>query len=182
MIQHPAMRHGIFTDSWPLLERVARFMATRADTARIWSFYRAQGYAVHSLEDVAAVPYAVREHKVSLLRAHYRACIVGEMATGQLAGPLSPAVGVPLLVLILLDWGSQMGWAYGVDMHQSKAQALLAAIVSGDLASEITGAGRKSPAQMALRLLFMGWGQELWWADRVMAHVRRAFRPAPLSL
>lgn len=182
MIQQPAMRYRIFTDSQPLLERAARFMAMRADTARIWSFYRAQGYVVHTLEDVAAVPYAVREHKVSLLRAHYRACILGEMATGQLAGPLSPAVGVPLLALILLDWGVKMGWGYGVDMHQSKAQTLLAAIVSADLAAEITGAGGKSPAQMALRLLLMGWGQELWWADRVMAHVRRTFRTAPLSL
>ncbi|MCY0909551.1 MAG: hypothetical protein OWR62_14300 [Sulfobacillus thermotolerans] len=184
MIQPSIERPRFWVDTRLAFERAIQIMTTHVDPRGIWNFYEAKGYKVNTLGDIASVPYTLREYRVTLLRGRYRAYILGEMGISQLAGPLSPAVGIPILAWILLLWGVQMGWAYAVDMRDPAVQAMLASIIAEDLERVVFGRPgcRRWRGTTVLRLFLLGWGQELAWADEVMAHVRRVFRRTRLSI
>ncbi len=170
----PAWRRSLVANSGSITDRLVRC----ADPDVLWDFYTRHGYPVRNAADVRKVPRTLQEYQVSLLRRRYRPWIVGEMAIASLAGPASPLPGAVLLGIILLQWGAAVGWAYGIDMHAQKHQKDLVKIVEREMAAVIFGDKRGVPACLlaTVRVGLMGWGQELGWADRIIARVRTAYR------
>ncbi|WP_053960169.1 hypothetical protein [Sulfobacillus thermosulfidooxidans] len=151
----------------------------------LWKFYEQAGYPVKHVEDVRCIPLTLREACASHLRQHYRWCITAEMGMSTLSGPLAPVIGIPILTVILFKWSIDMGWIYGHDLERLSIQKWIAARVIRHV-NQVIWEGQSSlrpwswqrGVRIAGHLLLMGWGQELKWADKVMAKIRSELRAA----
>ena len=164
------------------VDTIVQILVAKSRPQRIWQFYPKTGYHLANARAIRSLPLIMREECVSRLRRRYRLRIIGEMGLSTVSGPLAPVIGLPLLAMILLQWSVDMAWAYGLEMNQKAAQRWLGHRVMAEFRRAIWQAeeSNRAPWQRSLclagSLLFMGWGQELQWADRVMAKTRSAIR------
>ena len=163
------------------LDTIVRKSVMLSSPERLWQFYRDAGYPVECYHDVQALPQALREEKVSRLRGPCRLCVIAEMGISTVTGPLAPLVGLPLLAVILLKWTVDAGWCYGLDMRNQHTQRDISRLFMNHFNQVIWP---KNPEALVWRrvsrtvgqLLLMGWGQELKWADQIIAKIRGELR------
>lgn len=148
---------------------------------KIWTAYRQQGFDVYRCAEVALMPTASVESKVSQLRAHWRHWLYLEALAGAALGPLGIGLTLSGLSMICLNWGIQMGWAYGINMESSREQDELRLLVAHGL-RDAMGLNGKDPSGLrkitaiGLNVALLSLGQDLSWADKVMATIRHHWR------
>ncbi|WP_020375679.1 hypothetical protein [Sulfobacillus thermosulfidooxidans] len=175
---------GLITQNQQMYrDKIVATVVARSRPYDLWNFYEQAGYSVAHVDDVLCIPLTLREMCASQMRQHYRWCITAEMGVSTLSGPLAPVIGIPLLTGILLRWSIDMGWIYGLDMARRSNQKWVATQVIRHM-NQVIWEGQ-SPLRswswqrgvsIAGHLLLMGWGQELTWADKVMAKIRSELR------
>lgn len=173
------------TQYWSWLDRAGLktidWLTCRYPGDRVIEWYRHNGYAVDTLDQVYALPRVVVEERASRLRIYWRRWLYGESAAVLFAGPVGVVVGGPILAGILFAWSIEMGFAYGLDMTDPLRidelrrtihhQLLRALGLPTGRCSNLTGWGR-----LVGTLLFWGFGPELTASDAVMAEIREQFR------
>ncbi|MCL4351196.1 MAG: hypothetical protein M1318_00890 [Firmicutes bacterium] len=146
----------------------------------IYASYRKLGFGVYTPKTVGRVPNMVVEGLVSRLRQKWRRYLFAEAVAGVVAGPAGILVNVTGLLQICLLWGLEMGWAYGLNMDDAAVQTQLRLMVIRGLA-ECLGVsdgwqGWRSLPRLAIQTALLGLGQDMAWADRIMARVRHYYR------
>ncbi len=147
----------------------------------LWQFYREAGYRVECYHNVLTLPKTLREERVSRLRSTFRLGIFLEMGVSTVSGPLAPFIGLPLLAMILLKWTIDIGWCYGLDMRDPRTQREVGYVFLNDFNQIVFEKDSENVMWKRLgttfaQLLLMGWGQELKWADQIMAKIRGELR------
>ncbi|MHB1610283.1 MAG: hypothetical protein ACYCT0_01170 [Sulfobacillus sp.] len=165
-------------DSWG--KGAVRYLGHRSRPDRIYAFYRKLGFDVYGPQNLHLVPDTVVERYVSGLRRHWRRWLVGEALTGAALGPFGVAASLTGLSVFCLQWGIEMGWAYGLTMDEPRLQDELRLLVAEGL-TECMGLamdkkGIRSWLGFGLQLVLLALGQDLAWADRVMGVVRHRWR------
>ena len=146
----------------------------------IYASYRKLGFRVYSPKTVGRVPTLVVEGLVSGLRKKWRRYLFVEAVAGVAAGPAGILLNVTGLLQICLLWGLEMGWAYGLNMDDPAIQTQLKLIVIQGLAKCLgftdSWQGWRSLPRLAIQAALLGLGQDMAWADRIMASVRHYCR------
>lgn len=160
-----------------LFHKTARWIS--AD--RVWRQYRRHGYGVNGWADVGAVPAPLKEAVASSLRKPWRCWLFAEMAVSAAAGPAGNLISLASVVFVLAAWSVEMGYAYGLDMTDPQRQDRLRAIIGRGMSRMILGergqtAGWQRVGRGVSQVFLLGFGQDLLWADRIMAHVRQIWR------
>lgn len=174
-----ATLHGIYQT--PYLDAWIRNSVALSRPRRLWQFYQDAGYCVDRPQDVRLVPLVLREERVSRLRKIFRLYIFAEMGVSTVMGPAAPFIGLPLLAMILLKWSIDIGWCYGLDMREKNIQHEVGRIFTHRFSQVVWRRGHEGLtcrrlATTATRLLLMGWGQELKWADQITGKIRNELR------
>lgn len=150
---------------------------------RVLSWYRSRGYPVGSPSDVTQVSPAVIEERVSRLRQRWRKRLWTEIAVATVAGPLGILITVPALTWICFAWGIEMGVAYGLNMSDPKLLGWMRTAVGRNLSRLFGGGSSAAPLNCPRRVfnltvngLLLGLGQDLAWADIIMADIREHWR------
>lgn len=147
---------------------------------RAFREYRRLGFDVYRYSEVALVPSPVVEAFASQLRVPWRRWLYAEALAGAAVGPLGLGLTLSGLSLVCLNWGIQMGWAYGINMDLAVAQETLRRVIARGLHRAMGlqngREGLSSLVPMAINLVLLGLGQDLSWADQVMGTVRHQWR------
>lgn len=155
-------------------------MARHSHPEKAFREYRRLGFDVHQYSEVARVPSSVVEALASQLRLPWRRWLYAEALAGAAVGPLGLGLTLSGLSLVCLNWGIQMGWAYGINMDAAAEQDTLRRLIAQGLhqamglQNDRKGLSKLGP--MAVNLILLGLGQDLSWADHVMATVRHHWR------
>ncbi len=95
-------------------------------------------------------------------------------------GPLGLGLTVSGLSMVCLNWGIQLGWAYGIRMDSSDEQDTLRLLVANGLRDtmglNLDRSGWRKMTSMGINVVLLGFGQDLAWADKVMGVVRHRWR------
>lgn len=168
----------------PLADRAGqRLMAQGVKWARprrVWCWFQQAGYRAGQAAD--GIPMAVRDRVASRLRRRWRRWLTAEVVLASASGPAATAVAVACLTIVLTAWGVEMAAAYGLDGHDDGRLGRLREILGEGLTQRLTGADRPSrngwrrAGRTATAWVLAGWGQEMLWADDIMAQVRRQWR------
>lgn len=154
-------------------------LTAHASPAKTYRWYRERGFAVWGPQDVRGLPSSLVEERVSRLRARWRGWLIGEMVTAFAMGPFGLVLSGPSLPIILLAWGIEMGFAYGVNVEDAVPQEALRGVVGEGLMKIFGLCPGQSRARGLGRVLLLGLGQDLVWADDVMAGVRQLWARWP---
>lgn len=147
---------------------------------RAFREYRRLGFEVYRCSEVARVPSAVVEAMASQLRIPWRRWLYAEALAGAAVGPLGLGLTLSGISLVCLNWGIQMGWAYGINMDAVAEQDTLRRLIAQGLQQAMglqndrKGLSKLGP--LAVNLVLLGLGQDLSWADHVMGTVRHHWR------
>ncbi len=156
----------------------ANWLRHRYSLERVLRGYRDGGFAVHTVQDIHALPRRVVEAQVSQLRDYWRRWLYGESVAMAIFGPAGIVVGGPMLFSVVLAWSIEMGWAYGLDMsdplrvdhlRRSLYECFLRVL---GISYDRSQAGWTKFFRTAV---FWGFGPEFEAADAVMAEMRRNF-------
>lgn len=141
------------------------------------SAYQRRGYAVANADQIAALPLKIRDAQAKeAAQCWKRWLYLGALGT-MVAGPIGPAIGFGLMIVVLSGWGAEVGWAYGVDMAQAEPQQQLRRMLGDALApamgiSPVSARWSERAKTAATWLL----GQDIWLAERIMAGISQNLR------